>query len=133
VSSINADLLSQSQKYLLQLYARPSLIFTHGIGSHLFDTGGRKYLDLTAGIAVNALGHNDPDVVHAIQDQCKKLIHLSNLYHGEYTASLAKLLIDGFGGRGPFLEGGKVFFGNSGTEANEGKILLFFILFSYVF
>ena len=102
---------------LLKLYARPAQLFTHGNGCYLFDSNSKKYLDFTSGIAVNALGHNHPGVVDVISKQSKKLIHLSNLYHGEHAESLASKMVHGLDGR---LKDAKVFFCNSGAEANEG-------------
>lgn len=114
--------LAQDAKYLLQLYPRPDVIFTHGQGCYLYDQAGRKFLDLNAGIAVNALGHADKNITKVIADQAGKLIHLSNLYHHEYAGQFAKAIVESL----PKLEPGKVgkgsklFFCNSGTEANEG-------------
>lgn len=88
------------------------LVFTSGKGAHLFDSRGKKYLDFCSGIAVNILGHADPEWVHAITDQAGKLSHVSNLFHSQPPADLAKLLIE----NSSF---SKVFFCNSGTEANE--------------
>ncbi|KAJ3118424.1 acetylornithine aminotransferase [Nowakowskiella sp. JEL0407] len=105
-------------KYLLQLYGQPNLYFSHGSGCYLYDISNRKYLDLSAGIAVTALGHSHPAVTKAITDQAGKLIHLSNLYKHEHAGELAKMLIDGLD-KTRFGEGTKVFFCNSGTEANE--------------
>ncbi|KAJ3073937.1 acetylornithine aminotransferase [Quaeritorhiza haematococci] len=124
-SRTHPDTLSRIQadsKVLLDLYARPPLIFTHGQGCYLFDKAGRQYLDLGSGIAVNAVGHNDPDVVEAIRDQAGKLIHLSNLYHNEWAGELGRLLVCAVGEKGKFEGGAKVFLCNSGTEANEGAI-----------
>lgn len=104
---------------LLGLYARPSQIFVKGNGLNLIDTLGKSYLDFTAGIAVNALGHNDPNVVKIISEQAGKLIHLSNLYHNEYQEGLADMIVDSLG-KTSFGDDARVFFCNSGTEANEG-------------
>lgn len=83
------------------------------------DSSGRRYIDFTSGIAVNALGHNHPKVVEIIRDQAGKLIHLSNLYHNEYAQGLAQMIIDSLS-KDPKMDKGQVFFSNSGTEANEG-------------
>ncbi|KAJ3196140.1 acetylornithine aminotransferase [Irineochytrium annulatum] len=113
---------------LLPLYPQPTPIFTHGQGCTLFDSDNRAYLDLTAGIAVTALGHNDLDVADAVIHQSQRIIHLSNLYRNEYAGELASLLINavvknesrnGWWSAGI---GAKAFFCNSGTEANEGAI-----------
>ncbi|KAI9208343.1 pyridoxal phosphate-dependent transferase [Polychytrium aggregatum] len=117
-----AQRLQEDSKVLLSLYGRPSLIFTHGQGVRLFDLAGRSYLDMNAGIAVNALGHNHPQVTKVISEQAQKLIHLSNLYHNENAGDLARLLVAQLNGRGKWSEGAKVFLCNSGTEANEAAI-----------
>ncbi|KAI9095888.1 pyridoxal phosphate-dependent transferase [Phlyctochytrium arcticum] len=116
--------IKEEANYLMQLYARPNIIFSHGKGSFLVDTAGREFLDLNAGIAVNALGHNAPEVTKAIADQAGKLLHLSNLYHNEYAGEFAKALVTSL----PQIPsstlgtGSKVFFCNSGTEANEAAL-----------
>jgi len=114
--------IKNDSQYLLPLYGRPNLIFNHGDGVYLYDTAERKYLDFNSGIAVNTLGHNNPIIVNAIKEQAPKLIHVSNLYHNENPAKLAKLLVESLEKKGKFANGAKVFFGNSGTEANEAAI-----------
>ncbi|TPX30357.1 hypothetical protein SmJEL517_g06058 [Synchytrium microbalum] len=119
--------IAHDNKYLLQMYGRPNLIFSHGKGCYLYDMAGRQYLDLNSGIAVNALGHGDERLAKIIADQATKLIHLSNLYHNEYAGQLAELLVQALGNRGKWANtseygGSKVFLCNSGTEANEGAI-----------
>ena len=112
--------------YLLQLYPRPSIMITRGQGAFLYDTLNREYIDFGSGIAVNALGYNHPIITRIVKDQVKKCVHLSNLFHNEYAGPFAKALVDplvAFGGR--WASGAKVFFGNSGTEANEGMSLNF--------
>ncbi|KAJ3024617.1 UNVERIFIED_CONTAM: acetylornithine aminotransferase [Siphonaria sp. JEL0065] len=114
---------------LLGLYPQPSMVFTHGEKSHLFDSNGNKYLDFNSGIAVNALGHNDKDVVNAIKEQAGRLIHLSNLYKNEYGADCAGLLVKSLVGGDAARQAWwgqdddvKVFLCNSGTEANEAAL-----------
>ena len=92
------------------------------------DTGAR-YLDLAAGIAVNSLGHGDPDVLKAIADQAAKVVHVSNLYHNEHGGVLAGDLVKSLQVDGRWSNGGKVFFGNSGAEANEGWFCVIFFGF----
>lgn len=105
------------QYYLNAFGKRTSLCFDRGEGIWLYDTAGKKYMDLIGGIAVNVLGHGHPRLVAAICDQAANLIHCSNLYYIENQARLAEKLGDLFGG-------GRVFIGNSGAEANEGAIKL---------
>ncbi|KAJ1553516.1 acetylornithine aminotransferase, partial [Cladochytrium tenue] len=124
--------LSATQSHLLELYAQPAgQFFVQGRGCALVDADGREFLDVGAGIAVNALGHGDAEVAAAVADQAGRLIHLSNLYRNEYAGRLADMLVDrlaaaGTGAPGDldaaaaeWWDGAKVFFGNSGTEANE--------------
>lgn len=115
----SAESLAPAPAYL-PLYGRPPLTFTHGEGSFLVTDSGARYLDLAAGIAVNSLGHGDPDVLNAINEQAKKVIHVSNLYHNEHAHALAGDIAQGLMKEGRWKEGAKVFFGNSGAEANEG-------------
>ncbi|MBM4413667.1 MAG: aspartate aminotransferase family protein [Chloroflexi bacterium] len=104
------------QQYVLQTYARPNFVIERGEGCYLYDTDGHKYLDCVAGIAVNALGYADPDVTAAITQHAGGLLHLSNLYHNTSAAVLAKMLADSC------CVIDRVFFSNSGAEANEGAI-----------
>lgn len=101
----------------LPVFARYSIVLSHGEGPYVYDIEGKKYIDFLAGIAVNVLGHAHPALVKAIADQAGKMIHCSNLYYTEAQALLAKKLVA--------LSGlDKAFFGNSGAEANEGAIKL---------
>ncbi|ORY51243.1 aminotransferase class-III [Rhizoclosmatium globosum] len=105
----------------------PPNVFTHGQGAVLVDAAHNKFLDFNSGIAVNALGHNHPDVVRTIEDQAAKLIHLSNLYANEYAETCAQKLVDGVtdkdaGREAWWGDAAKVFFCNSGTEANEAAL-----------
>jgi acetylornithine aminotransferase len=94
----------------------------------LTDSSNREYLDFTAGIAVTALGHSDPEYTSILSEQAGQLSHASNVYWNEHAGELAKALIEGtrqHGGLGLSKSGGaggKVFFSNSGTEANEGAL-----------
>jgi acetylornithine/succinyldiaminopimelate/putrescine aminotransferase len=107
------------QSSLLQVYQRPPAVFTSGSGCYLRDTNNNDYLDFTAGIAVNALGHADYEVGQVIAEQAAKLIHISNLYHNEYAEKLAKLITSSPAFNNTRLQNSQVFFCNSGTEANE--------------
>ncbi|KAJ2159005.1 acetylornithine aminotransferase [Coemansia sp. RSA 552] len=125
---------AKAERYLMNTYARPPLVLSHGKGSHVYDTDGKEYLDFTAGIAVTALGHSHPDVTAAIADQASKLIHCSNLYHNEWAPKLASTIVDATlaafpeGTQGIYAKPAsgaspaRVFFANSGTEANEGAL-----------
>ncbi len=100
---------------VMQTYGRFDLALDHGQGCTLYDVEGKAYLDLASGIGVNALGHNDPDLVEAISNQAAKLMQASNLYYTEPMILAAQKLntLSGLD---------KVFFANSGAEANEGII-----------
>ena len=107
-----------NDEFSLRNYAKPSgVVLTRGEGVRVYDTLGREYLDFTSGIAVNALGHSHPKWVEAVQTQCARLTHVSNLFHTEQGPELMQRLSHSIGGLG-----GKVFLCNSGTEANEAAI-----------
>jgi predicted acetylornithine/succinylornithine family transaminase len=110
-------LMADSQKYLANTYSRYPLVLVRGQGCKVWSSDGREYLDFVAGLAVCNLGHCHPKVVQAIQNQCGKLIHVSNFYHIEPQIELAKLLVEN-----SFAD--KVFFCNSGAEANEAAMKL---------
>jgi predicted acetylornithine/succinylornithine family transaminase len=109
------DIMDLERQHLLQNYARYPLVLARGKGCHLYDTGGRRYLDLISGIGVNALGHAHPRIMKVIREQAALLIHTSNLYYHEYQGPLAKRLAEVSG-----LD--RTFFANTGTEAIEGAI-----------
>src|SRR5918911_3287195 len=96
---------------------RPPMVIERGEGSRVWDVEGREYLDMIAGIAVVSLGHSSPVVQRALAEQSAKLIHVSNLYYSIPQLELAQLLLD----HSPF---SKVFFVNSGAEANEAALKL---------
>ena len=102
---------------LMQTYGRLPVAFSHGEGNYLFDTDGKRYLDALAGIAVCGLGHAHPAVTEAISNQAAKLIHTSNLYRLPEQERLAERLC-------ALTNMDRVFFGNSGAEANEAAIKL---------
>lgn len=108
-----------SSKHLFQNYGRIDLSFTHGEGCYLYDTEGKEYLDLVAGIAVNALGYAHPDWVDAVQKQVARMVHVSNLYHVEEQARLAEKIASIAPG-----DLDRTLFVNSGAEANEGALKL---------
>jgi acetylornithine aminotransferase/acetylornithine/N-succinyldiaminopimelate aminotransferase len=103
--------------HVMKNYARAALTLVRGRGAQVWDDAGREYLDFTSGIAVNALGHCHPRWVEAVQRQAAELVHTSNLFRNVRQAELARRLV---GYAGP----GRVFFCNSGAEANEGLIKL---------
>ncbi len=111
------ELRQDTDRYLMNTYARTPISIVRGRGSRVYDLEGREYLDFVAGIAVNALGHAHPDLVAAIQKQAQQLLHASNLYYTEPQTKLAKALVEHSFAR-------KVFFCNSGAEANEAAIKL---------
>ena len=111
------ETIAESGEYLMNTYGRYPIALARGKGSWVWDENGKKYLDFITGIAVNNLGHCHPNIVRAVTAQCKTLMQVSNLFHLEKQAELARLLVEN-----SFAD--KVFFCNSGTEANEGAIKL---------
>ena len=105
------------EQYVVPSYARFDLVLERGEGSHVWDANGKRYLDLGGGIAVCALGHAHPEITEALIEQSKKLVHTSNLYYTEPQARLAKRIVD-------LTAPGRIFFCNSGAEANEGLFKL---------
>jgi acetylornithine/N-succinyldiaminopimelate aminotransferase len=105
-------IIDLEHEFLLQVYPRPDFVLERGQGCRVVDTEGREYIDCVAGIAVNALGYGDPDLLAALHEQAGKLWHVSNLYHTEPQARLAQLLCEtSFADR--------VHFANCGASANE--------------
>ncbi|MEX1827785.1 acetylornithine/succinylornithine family transaminase [Luteibacter sp. CQ10] len=113
-----SDLIGLGKRYWLPVYRPRDVVLDHGKGARVWDTEGRDYVDFGAGIAVNALGHQDPDLVEALVAQAHKLWHASNVFYTEPPLRLAEELV----GHAPFAE--RVFLCNSGTEANEAAIKL---------
>lgn len=112
------SLIDLGKRYWLPVYRPRDVVLDHGKGARVWDTQGREYVDLGAGIAVNALGHQDPDLLEALTTQAHKLWHTSNVFYSEPPLHLAEELVaaSGFADR--------VFLCNSGTEANEAAIKL---------
>ncbi|MBD3321693.1 MAG: acetylornithine/succinylornithine family transaminase [Chitinivibrionales bacterium] len=106
---------TDTNEYFVPTYARTNPPMVKGKGMYVWDASGKKYLDFSSGIAVNALGHAHPEMIKTLKDQGTKLLHVSNLYHVQPQIDLAKQLIANSFGE-------KVFFCNSGTEANEAAI-----------
>ena len=102
---------------MMPCYVPQNMVLTHGKGCFLYDSEGNEYLDMTAGIAVNCLGHNHPVVVKTIKKQAERLIHVSNIFVNDKTLTLAKKLVNLTGYE-------RVFFVNSGAEANEAALKL---------
>jgi acetylornithine aminotransferase/acetylornithine/N-succinyldiaminopimelate aminotransferase len=117
MSEGNSSWIERSNQVFINTYSRFPAVMVKGQGCKLEDADGRKYLDFLAGIAVCSLGHCHPEVTRAICEQAGKLVHVSNLFHTQPQTELAELLVaHSFADR--------VFFGNSGAEANEAAIKL---------
>jgi acetylornithine/N-succinyldiaminopimelate aminotransferase len=112
------ELQALDAEYVMPTYGRLPVAFVRGEGTVLFDTAGRRYLDFLGGIAVTALGHAHPAIAEALADQAQTLLHVSNLYLNDVQPRLAARLDALLGGDG------RVFFTNSGAEANECAIKL---------
>lgn len=113
----NEEIFAKDKSDYLPVFARYNIVLDHGDGPYVYDTKGKKYIDFLAGIAVNVVGHNYKPLVEAVSKQASKMIHCSNLYYTEVQVEAAEKLkkLSGMD---------KVFFGNSGAEANEGAIKL---------
>ncbi|CAG8978286.1 hypothetical protein HYALB_00010284 [Hymenoscyphus albidus] len=114
--------VKEEAPYMVKTYARPPPVFVRGKGVNLWDKEDRKYLDFTAGIAVNVLGHCDDEMAAIIAEQAKTLVHTSNLYHNPWTGKLSKLLVEKTAELGGMHDASAAFICNSGTEANEAAI-----------
>ncbi len=106
-----------SREYVMNTYGRYDVTFEKGLGSRIYDTEGREYIDFVSGVAVNCLGHSHPAIVNALTEQSKKLVHISNYYWNTEHTQLAEKLVKNS-------DHSKVFFCNSGTEAVEGALKL---------
>jgi len=111
------ELIKKSMKYLANTYTRLPMVITKGEGCWLWDLNGHRYLDFLSGIAVCGLGHCHPSITEALSAQVKKLVHVSNLFYMEPQIKAAEMLSE-------HSFGDKVFFCNSGAEANEAAIKL---------
>ena len=111
------QLVNEGEKYIMHTYGRFPLVLEHGEGVYLYDENGKKYLDMYAGIAVNALGYAHPTLTTVLQEQVEKMMHVSNYYYTKNLIEASKLLVE----NSSF---DKVFFCNSGAEANEGALKL---------
>lgn len=111
------EIIATTEKYYLPVFGRNQIALDHGEGVYLYDTDGNKYTDFLDGIAVNALGYNYPPLVKAVSEQAAKIMHCSNLFYTEIQAKAAEALCEA-------AQMDRVFFANSGAEANEGAIKL---------
>lgn len=112
-----SDIIEQYEKYVMPTYGRQQVAFVRGNGCYLYDEEGNAYLDFVSGLSINNLGHCHPAVVKAAQAQLAELIHTCNLYYTKPGGELAQRISE-------LSLGGKVFFSNSGAEANECAIKL---------
>ena len=111
-------IIKYDEEYYMACFGkRVPLVADHGKGVYLYGTDGKKYMDMIGGIAVNTLGHAHSKLTKAVADQAKKVIHCCNYYYNEPQTLLAKKLVE-------LSFADKVFFANSGAEANEGAIKL---------
>jgi acetylornithine/N-succinyldiaminopimelate aminotransferase len=113
----NSEIVELAHANLANTYGCTPLAFVRGHGAYLYDADGNRYLDFFCGLAVTSLGHGHPRVVRAIKDQAEKVTHVSNVFHTEPMARLAARIGGAFGD-------GRIFFGNSGAEANEAALKL---------
>ena len=111
------ELIKIEDDYFINTFTRQPIVLDHGEGVKVWDIDGNEYVDMFAGIAVNCLGHNHPKLVKAIQDQAEKLIHISSIYDNEPALIYAKRLVE-------MTSFDRIFYANSGAEANEGAIKL---------
>ncbi|MBW2078607.1 MAG: aspartate aminotransferase family protein, partial [Deltaproteobacteria bacterium] len=109
--------IDRAERFMFQTYKRIPITLVRGDGCRVWDENGKEYLDFVGGIAVCALGHSSPVVSTAICEQSKKLVHVSNLYYTQPQTELAQILVEN-----SFAD--RVFFSNSGAEANEAAIKL---------
>jgi acetylornithine/N-succinyldiaminopimelate aminotransferase len=111
------EIMDLDKKFVMQTYGRQPIVLSYGKGAEVWDIDGKSYLDCFAGVAVNNVGHSHPKVALAICHQAQRMIHCSNVYYNLEQAELAKLLTQ-------ISSHDRVFFANSGAEANEGAIKL---------
>ena len=114
---MSQKIMERFKQFVAPTYGRFPITLDRGEGAYVWDTDGKRYLDLGGGIAVNCLGHANAEIAQALADQSAKLMHCTNLYHFEGQAQLAEGLAERLGQ-------GRVFFGNSGAEASEVMLKL---------
>lgn len=115
-------LMEAHSPFMVPTYVRPPVMVHKGEGCNVWDIENRQYLDFTAGIAVNALGHCDPEMSQIMYQQAQTLVHCSNLYYNPWIGSLSQLLVEKTREAGGMKDVAKVFVCNSGSEANEAAI-----------
>ena len=113
------ELIAQYEKFVMKTYTRIPTVVVKGKGLKVWDLEGNEYLDFFPGWAVSGLGHCHPEVVNAVRNYVKKIIHVPNNYYNMLQGKLAQEIVEN-----SFKQGGKAFFCNSGAEANEGAIKL---------
>ncbi|HCJ58392.1 MAG TPA: aspartate aminotransferase family protein [Clostridiaceae bacterium] len=111
------ELIDKANKYFMETYAQLPVVLVKGNGSTVYDTEGNSYIDFTSGVGVNSLGYGDKEWMKAVAEQSKSLAHISNIFYNLPSILLAEKLVDN-------ACMSKVFFSNSGAEANEGAIKL---------
>ena len=109
------EIKAMEQQYVMQTYGRSDIALVRGEGATLIDSEGRRYIDMGSGIGVNSLGYGHPQLTQAICEQAQQLMHCSNLYYSEPMVQVARHLVEASGLS-------RVFFANSGAEANEAMI-----------
>ena len=114
-SAVDSAVIDLEKQYVLQNYARFPLVIHRGKGCYVYDTAGKRYLDLVSGIGVNALGYGHPRLTKVIREQAGLILHTSNLYYHEYQGPLAERIAKASGLQ-------RVFFCNSGAESMEGAL-----------
>lgn len=114
---MSKDTIDQANKWYMNTYTQFPIVITNGKGSMVFDDQEKSYVDFTSGIGVSSVGYGNKGLIKAIKNQAEKITHISNIYHNEPAAILAKKLCN-------LTQMDKVFFSNSGAEANEGAIKL---------
>ncbi|KAL8627198.1 hypothetical protein Q9189_007107 [Teloschistes chrysophthalmus] len=120
--SLTIAQLKEHTPFMVATYVRPPPLMVKGEGCYLWDAENRRYLDFTAGIAVNALGHCDPGMAQLLSQQARTLVHTSNLYYNPWIGELSKLIVTKTLEQGGMHTASKVFVCNSGSEANEAAI-----------
>jgi acetylornithine/N-succinyldiaminopimelate aminotransferase len=118
MSTTESETRKLFEEFVVPNYGRYNLVLVRGRGSRVWDEAGKEYLDFGAGIAVSTLGHAHPRMIQALDMQARELIHTSNLYYTRPQGELARRLVEIVGAQG------KIFFSNSGAEANEAAIKL---------